>query len=483
MRLSIKAFYISMAISQIVFLITCLETQADTRLVKNIAALGSSSPRDLTDVDGTLFFSADDGVHGRELWKSDGTEDGTVMVKDINPLIGSDPRHLTNVNGTLFFSAGAEAYLGDILIHELWKSDGTKDGTVMVRDLNAGNPGNPQSLTNVNGTLFFSAYDYGDNELWKSDGTEAGTVMVKDINPQAGFSSFPGFLTNFNGTLYFAANDGANGRELWKSNGTAAGTIMVKDIDIRGYPLGSSSPQRLTPIGNFLFFTADDGEHGRELWKCNGTEAGTVMVEDIWGLESGSEPKGMTRLDLIVAFSADDGLAGRELWGSRLGLDAYPIKDIRTLPGNAQLSSDPEFFTALGSNVFFAATAADGTARELWKSDGTEAGTVIVKNINPLADSSPSNLTIVNGRLYFAADDGANGRELWRSNGTSAGTFMVKNIHPSAGTGSSPSSLINVKDTLFFAASDGSHGRELWISNADETNFPWEMFFPAFIKK
>ncbi len=145
--------------------------------------------------------TANDGTHGDELWKSDGTAAGTMMVKDIGPgSSGSDPQDLTNVNGTLYFDAN-DGRDGS----ELWKSDGTAAGTVMVKDIDPGSDSSvPQDLTNVNGTLYFAANDgaHGD-ELWKSDGTAAGTVMVKDIDPGA-TGSGPSFdLTNVNGTLYF----------------------------------------------------------------------------------------------------------------------------------------------------------------------------------------------------------------------------------------------------------------------------------------
>src|SRR5262249_42773990 len=157
-----------------------------------------------------------DGIHGTELWKSDGTEAGTTMVKDIN--CGSDTGvynadlQFINVNGTLFFVA-------DDGLHgsELWKTDGTAAGTVMVADINPhtyfagwekyiGAPSDPYSLTNVNGTLFFTANDGTHHrKLWKTDGTAAGTVMVTDINP--GDSDRVYGLTNVNGTLFFSAND------------------------------------------------------------------------------------------------------------------------------------------------------------------------------------------------------------------------------------------------------------------------------------
>src|SRR5262249_39046212 len=162
------------------------------------------------NVNSTLFFVANDGTHGRELWKSDGTSKGTILVKDINP------------DSTTYYQGSG--------------------------------PPNPTDLVNVNGTLFFSANDNTHGaELWKSDGTAAGTVMVKGIKPGAAGSN-PSHLTNVGGTLYFSANDGSNGTELWQSDGTAAGTVLVEDI----YPgsLGSY-PTSFAVSGGHLFFSAD----------------------------------------------------------------------------------------------------------------------------------------------------------------------------------------------------------------------------------
>ena len=451
-----------MAIFMIVFTIGNSETHAGVRKVKEwncIIMIG-----EMINVNGTLFFTVDDCEHGRELWKSDGTEAGTVMVKDIFSTVSdndSDPEYLTNVNGTLFFRAKDELYYPSPR-RSLWKSDGTESGTVRVTD----NVDNPLYLTNLNGTLFFSGRQLGNQELWKSDGTEAGTVLVKDINSLT--SSFPGDLV---------------------------------------------------PVGNLLFFRANDGTTGIELWKSDGTEAGTVRVADIWGLALGSEPMFLTHFLLIVAFSADDGQIGRELWASPLGVGAYLIKDIGTVIGNPLASSNPAGLTVVGGTLFFVATAYDGTGRELWKSDGSEAGTVMVKDIIPPGPGEPEILTNVNGTLFFRADDGVHGIELWKSDGTEAGTVMVKDIHPTAN--GAPLNLTDVNGTLFFTGysmdsglrrklwkSDGTsagtvvvplpddgepknlfnlngtlyfqHGDALWVYEPD---FSWELFIPAIIKK
>src|SRR6185295_17872060 len=138
----------------------------------------------------------------------------------------------------------------------------------------------PFSLIDVDGTLFFEVNPNGLQELWKSDGTEAGTVSLMPVDSTTIYisGSFDAQLTNVNGTLFFIAKDDAHGAELWKSDGTTAGTLMVADI-IPGS--AGSINGHLTNVGGTLFFGATDGIHGVELWKSDGTAAGTVMVKDI----------------------------------------------------------------------------------------------------------------------------------------------------------------------------------------------------------
>lgn len=263
-------------------------------------------------------------MHGSELWKTDGTETGTVMLKDINTSAAgasSSPAHFIKLNNALYFTAN-DGMHGD----ELWKTDGTDAGTVLVKDINAtaGGSSNPSGFTEFNGAYYFEADDGVHGvELWKTDGTETGTLLVKDINPTPGGNSLPRKFIAFSGALYFTANDGQTGYELWKTDGTEAGTTLVKDITPAAWwnapPADFSSPPLDFKVFNgALYFQANDGEHGYELWKTDGTSSGTVPVKDINTATMGNSPPssqgGFTEFKGALYFQADDGVHGSELW-------------------------------------------------------------------------------------------------------------------------------------------------------------------------
>jgi ELWxxDGT repeat protein len=484
-------------------------TAGGTRLVKDIAPeivsfpftfIRSSNPKNLVNVTGTLYFSANDATHGYELWKSDGTDAGTTLVQDIQPGPGnSGPQALTNVGGTLFFSAndGTTGY-------ELWKSDGTAAGTVLVKDINPGSRSSAlRYLTNVNGTLFFSANDgtHG-TELWKSDGTAGGTVLVEDLFPGIGSSS--PVLINVGGELFFSANDGTFGTNLWTSDGTASGTVRLNDPNSK--PNAGSSPGRFIEFEGTTFFRANDATHGFELWKTDGTTAGTELGKDPVPGDSSFFVQPLTNVNGTFFFETNDGTHGYELWktdGTEAGtvliksivhsgdmanvngtlffdVGDYSLwKSDGTIAGTVLVKqfqngdSRPAAFTNVNGTLFFVENDYYH-GNELWKTDGTAAGTVLVKDIYPggipnvkYNDSNPEYLTNVNGTLFFSANDGTHGRELWKSDGTDAGTVMVAKIRSDGFElpGSYPSCLTNVNGTLFFAATDGIHGAELWKSD------------------
>jgi ELWxxDGT repeat protein len=397
-------------------------------------------------------------------------------VRNLEPESGaaSVPTQMTEFQGAVYFvandgDAGAEHGF------ELWRTDGTAAGTALFLDIRPGPKSSlPAGLTVVGSTMFFTAFtDDGGRELWQTNGTVAGTGLVKDIWPGTDvrgvpLSSSPAWLTAFGGMLFFAATDSASGTELWRSNGTAAGTVRVADI-VAGS--GGSDPTDLTAVGGTLFFAAVDNSNGAELWRTNGTGAGTVLVRDIRPGSSGSVPQNLAAVGNTLFFVATDGNTGRELWksdGSAAGTTL--VKDIHSqMTGATATDSFPMQLTAVGSTLFF--TADDGnTGRELWKSDGSAAGTTLVKDIHPGArhntpnSATPSDLVAVGGALLFWATDGSSGSEPWRSDGSAAGTVRLPEIFPGC-LGSTPQGIRVLGDLAWFYAPTPANGFELWQSD------------------
>jgi ELWxxDGT repeat protein len=255
--------------------------------------------------------------------------------------------------------------------------------------------------------------------------------LVDDIAPGPA-SSDPQDLTAMNGELFFSAWSPGHGRQLWKSNGTAAGTRMLTDVS---GPAGAD-PLGLAAADGELFFSARDPRHGRELWKSNGTKAGTVMVRDLVPGPAGSDPEDIT----------------------------YAIGQQDPTPADQVL-------------VYFSAWTA-GHGRQLWKSDGTAKGTVMLSNVNPRRGGLvPEDITPLDDTLaMFSGDDPAHGREPWVTDGTRAGTTLYEDLNPGPGS-SDPagitaayfSSGIEFASPLwYFTASDGKHGRELYAAYPDD---------------
>jgi ELWxxDGT repeat protein len=442
---------------------------ANPYLFMDIDPNGNGWPSGMTWIGDVMVFNANDGIHGQELWRSNGTVSGTYLLKDIVPgADGSVPAGFIRAGQQVFFIAD-----DNVQGYEYWVTDGTAGGTLPTRDVdpdpNGSDPGMCSYHTRPDGVaqglLYFRADDdVTGYEPWISDGTADGTLLLKDIRPGSS-GSFPQAFAEVAGSMFFAASSEVDeevpGYDLWKSDGTEAGTVRLRDL---------SGAIWITDVNGTAFFTSDDGPGGvlgEELFKSDGTPDGTVLVKDIWPGPNWSSPYHLVNYFGTLIFSAEDGTHGYELWKSDGTAEGtVMVKDIN--PGSAW--SFPESSTLVGNVIFFEADDGEHGV-ELWKTDGTEEGTLMVRDINPGGDSDPHRFTAGDGLVYFEADDGVHGMELWVSDGTEEGTRMLGDIRPGA-DGSYPTAFVYRNGVLYFLANDGAHGLEMWVYDSDPDPIP-----------
>ncbi|MBK7037965.1 MAG: T9SS type A sorting domain-containing protein [Bacteroidetes bacterium] len=366
------------------------------------------------------------------------------------PFYGYD--FLATVNEKLLFFANDGTNPED---YELWSSDGTEAGTVLVKDINPGTSGSildnsywgPQYTDRMpvvfNNELYFLAYDFAHGmEIWKTDGTEAGTHILKDINPGPyGFFdpefNYP-YFTELDGELFFAANDGTHGFELWKTDGSEGGTEMVKDISVDG--IYGSNPEHLINFNGTLIFTARDDVYGYEIYKSDGTGAGTMIIKDIVpgingamnnGYASSIDPQ-FTVIDNYLYFT------GRI--DETLPVLYYLYRTDGTAAGTITLNNTLQNvtgFTNFNDDCYFYAFDGDYYNSAFWKSDGTPGGTEIIETDNEIqAMFTSRSIYNKNGSLYFYGNaEGFTKYGLCKSDGTTAGTSMIYELE---GLGSVP---------------------------------------------
>ncbi|MCB9882927.1 MAG: hypothetical protein H6834_14165 [Planctomycetes bacterium] len=270
-----------------------------------------SSPWKLTALGQMCLFSADDGIHGRELWISDGTAAGTSMVSDLwAGSSSSDPDHFVAFGRHLYFSANAGSGRG------LWRTDGTAAGTELVGDPARGIL-MPSQLTPAGDRLFFIAFGVGvGNELYVTDGTPAGTHLVVELVPGDVHAPAINDMIAIEDRLFFFANDPTLGRELWISDGTLSGTHPV--VDVQPGPRVSVRVDTLIPLAatSAVIYAGSNGEDGLQLWMSDGTVAGTRQLGEI----RTARGVGAASIDQLVLaghqlfFVGDDGVSGREPW-------------------------------------------------------------------------------------------------------------------------------------------------------------------------
>jgi ELWxxDGT repeat protein len=422
-------------------------TITGTSIVDLIPGVEGSNPAEFTVVGNRVFFSAYEAFVSGEVFASDGTAFGTVRVTSSTRQFWR-PLYL--------FAAGNRcAYLTDDGVHgnELWTTGPTPNSDQMIADLQPGPLGSDPSggIPFGGGHVFQASLPATGAELYVTDGTSAGTVLLADIAPGPASSS-PGGFVAFGGRVYFAATTAQHGTELWVTDGTTAGTHLHTDI---AAPLSdhSSFPEGFVALGDRVVFTANDGVTGTELWVTDGTTAGTQRLTDFQGaagsITAGATP--LTAFDGRAFVALDDGVHGSEPWisdGTVTG--TYLLADLRVG------SSSPVALTVWRGELYFA--AGDGFNLALYATDGTPAGTRLVSAAMRVTPSAP---VAFGDRLYFAATTLTDGTELWRTDGTTAGTQQVLDLRPGVQSSLAQLEAVSFGAHLYFAAS-GNGDTEVW---------------------
>ncbi|MEO6583940.1 MAG: ELWxxDGT repeat protein, partial [Ferruginibacter sp.] len=406
---------------------------------------------DFATLNGFLYFSARTAMEGRELWKTNITT--TSILKDI--VTGTDSSNNMDEynlfsNGTYLLFAARTAASGV----ELWKSNGTTAGTVMLTEINTGSANadssNPKDFFALNSVILFTANDgtHGD-EFWRTDGTPAGTSMLKDINPGTASSADLNFnvFHPFNNRAYFTAYDGISTGEIWSTDGSPGSATLLKDVvpgtlssGINLFDAISLPTKFIFPVSNFVTTS--------ELWESDGTPTGTKVFKSF-----AVNPGAFLQILLPYTFNFTSGTI------------TYPL-----FQGN-------KFF-------FNASTIAAGS--ELWVSDGTLAGTSMVKDINP-GTGDGFNLSgfyvYTTSALFFSGNDGATGNELWKSDGTVSptGTSIVANISPGANDADPQLPFFICNGKVIFSADNGDNAinnpvlTDLYVVSGNFTPLPIEL--------
>jgi len=451
------------------------KTNGEVGNVQRITDLNPFGPslnqsHDIMIFDNLLYFIASDGVHGSEVWRSDGTAANTEMVGDVSQAnVGSGL-------ATLFSHAGADYFIvNDSVSTGLWRID-QSDATLIKRIPGLGRTNN---MTSLGGYTYFDVEgSYEQDGIWRTDGTELNTTRILDfgtMNP-VGRSNVTG-MVNYLGDIYFLANRAGSGFGLWKLN-IGAGTVEEIHI-IHSGVVTSNTGFGLQVYLNKMFFRVSDTVNGIEAWVSDGTT--TEMLFD--ANPSGSSfPSILFELKNKIYFTAWNGSA-RELWVSDgqvanttlVATDFDPreadiIDDKAYFFGKDKLSNEsglyafngttfslvtnlistpPSYnFTKYQNKIYFVSEDLDNPATHsaLWVTDGSATGTRLVKSVpfdlggSSGAGAGMEDLVAAGGLMYFVNDDNVNGEELWVSDGTGAGTNLLGDLNPGIanGTGSNP---------------------------------------------
>ena len=458
-----------------------IEATRQTHKRKNLAVAGEKG------VAYKAFFAADDGVHGEELWVTDGTAAGTKMVKDINPGTNtSDVNWLTRFNDKAVFAAddGTNGY-------ELWISDGTEAGTFMLKDIHELGSSSPIGFTQLNETEFvfiaqdFDSENYSDRGaqkwLWISDGTPEGTKLLYECDaryPGRVSTAWTNHWCRVGRKVFFKADykDGGPSEELWVTDGTPEGTYMVKDINVEENATGTAD-SAIDGMINFynekLFFKAFTIEDGNEPWASDGTEAGTYQIFDAnptkndagFPKSGGASCMSTYPCNGKVYFRSLTPETGSELAFSNLEPGDYTIIDINQNVPTGSNHSYPGPGTEFDGVYFFG--AGTGNDATLENNYGGELHYCDGETVTMHADLAPgtlstwaADLTVASGSLYFWSNNASTSSapaefktKLYRLDSKSDASVQVTDFNPN---GDLVHSLRNLGGDIIFATGDES---------------------------
>ncbi len=429
---------------------------APPTLVKDINQAGDPSEGLLGSgiflINNQLIFSGDDGLAGTEPWISDGTAVGTQLLAEVKfDGNGGNLGGYVEMGGDLYFYASDGSF--DC---ELWRSDLSINDAHRITDFSGSGTSSCPTPVAAGSYVYFnhagpnSGLDTG-MEMWRTDGT-VGAEQVFEILLGPTGATF-GQKIAVGSSLYFVANDGVTGDELWRIS--QAGVLdRIDAIDDGGAPVETfTSVSNLFDVnGTTLVFSATDGTSGVELYKFDGTT--TTRIADIAPAALSSSPRDFVRNGPLAFFTATDGTNGRELWSTD-GTTANMVKNI-----HGSGSSLPEQLVVFDGDLYFFAD--DGTGMDLWTSDGTLAGTTKVYELPFVSGDDMVEIDADASQMWFwiERDTGAEPLELWRSDGTDPGTTLLHSFEVYWRRAAV------VKDgELFFAGTEPLSGRELWRSD------------------
>jgi ELWxxDGT repeat protein len=354
-------------------------------------ANGGLHPSGFQVFEDTVYFSGGQASDQTQLWKSDGTELGSGEAFVRSPSFGFYPREIIVAGGSMYLTA-----YDDPIGFEIFKSDGTDAGTVPRTMLTRADP---HLLTSVDGNLFFSATPDGqlDYQLWVIDPSDTVTQLTSG-GSSTGRS--PSNLTPYGGGLLFAAFDPVTGAQLWRSDGTMPGTGEVTYI--AGAANAGLNPVQLIPFRDAVYFAGDDGT-GRQLWRTDGTQMGTVAVTSAAG--GLGMMRSMAVAGNWLYFISTDTTLGDILWRSD-GSSAGTAMVMAANGANGTGVFNYMNLLAQGGNLYFTAYRVD-LGYQLWRSDGTAGGTVPLTNLATGGANVPSNFLVTDTAIYFTAPGAA----------------------------------------------------------------------------